>query len=187
MWNPRERVFTPSVLTAPAVSVFDLKSHLRVSGSDEDYKIFTIGMAATQEAEQFTQRMIVQRACTLEFADTPSEMCAIELPGGAVSGVVVTIDGVTFDGASYQVKGDSPARLIPLVTWPVAENEGLAVSIAYQAGYLQTAMPAALAHAIMVIAADLYDTRERAVAGATSAAPYAARSLMEPFRISPIA
>lgn len=179
------RVFEPSAPVADAVPLNDMAEHLRVDASDEYYLIGVYTQAAAAIVEARTQRLLTARTCVLRLPCLPSDMTAVELPGGYVSAVAsVVVDGVTVSPSAYAVAGHSPARLMPLAAWPVVVGEGLPVVITYTAGYATT--PHALRMAVMLIAAELFEQRRDASEANLTEVPVSARYLMEPFAIRAI-
>lgn len=179
--RPFDRVFTPAALTTLVVPVAAIKAHLNVVSSRDDDLIQAYGLAAQEIVERTTGRLVSARACTLLLNGIPSDD-PIELPGGPVTLTSVVIDGTTITGCT--VYGDSPARLYPADSWPAVSGSVYPVVITYTAGYAN--LPAALATAIKIMVADLYDRRESATPDQAYASPYAASELMRLYRIKPL-
>ena len=179
-YRPRTRVWSAAPLTAGAVALGAIKEHLRVTSNDEDATISAYGIAATAAVERWTQRLLIRREAVLRLRDLPSGQCPIELPGGVVGSITsVVADGVTITGA-YAV-GDSPALMIPDAGWPAVTGNGYPVVITYQVGFVTP--PADLINAVKMICADMYETRQSMVEGASSKALVSAEWLMAPHRI----
>lgn len=182
-YRPQSRVFTVAPATTPAVTLADLKQHLRIDHADEDSLVAQIAMAATGAVERGTQRLLEARQVVLKLAYLPAGTCPIEMPGGAVQGTpTMMVDGSPLTGLT--VVGDSPARLVPATDWPVVTGQGYPVTITYTAGY--TSIPAELVAAVKMIAGDLYKTRENGIEASLSQAIVNAEWLMAPLRIRPI-
>lgn len=179
--RPYDRVFTPAALTTLVVGLTDLKAHLNVVSARDDDLISAYGMAAQEMVERTTGRLITARSCTLRLNDIPADD-PIELPGGPVTLGSVVIDGNTITGCA--VYGDAPARLYPADSWPAVVGTVYPVVITYTAGH--SSIPAALATAVKIIVADLYDRRESATPDQAYASPYAASELMRLYRIKPL-
>jgi hypothetical protein len=125
---------------------------------------------------------LTPRTITLYLPGLPTGVEPVELPGGFVSALTsVTVDGAAKTGCT--VIGHSPALLIPSTDWPAVTGRGYPVTIVYTAGY--SAIPVDLLHAVKMIAAEMYEQRETAVSGTTSAAVVCAEYLMAPHRIWP--
>jgi uncharacterized phiE125 gp8 family phage protein len=181
-YRPRTRILTVAPLTVGAVSLPDLKAHLRVDSDDEDTLIESYGLAATAAVERWTQRIIVQREAVLALQCLPERKTPIELPGGAVASVTaMVVDGVTVTGLS--VIGHSPALLIPSDDWPLSAGDGYPVTITYQAG--NGAVGADLQHAVLILAGEIYAHRENSHEGSLASVPVSAEWLMRPHRIGP--
>ena len=179
VYRPQQRIFMPSAATVAAVSILDLKAHLRVDHDAEDDVIQGMGLAAEALVEQFTQRLLTVRACVLNLPGLPNGLEPVELPGGEVAALTfVTVDGVALSGCSII----APNLLVRSTDWPATVAENYPASVAYTAGF--SAIPTALRHAVKVIVADLYETRSSSGPGST--VPFAATALMQPWRVIPI-
>lgn len=177
-----ERIWTVADLTVSAVSVPDLRSHLRVDTTEEDALIAAYGIAATAAVEKFTQRLVIRRSCTLLLSDLPCGSTPVALSGGAVGTITsVTVDGVALIGCA--AVGDAPARLLPATTWPTVVGENYPVSIIYTAGF--ATIPGDLAVAIRLIVGELFEERRNSSEASLSDIPFSAKVLMQPHRIMP--
>lgn len=182
-YRPKDRIWTPAALSAPAVTLADMKDHLRVDHTAEDALIQSICVAATEAVERWTQRLLVQRAATLLLPSLPGAKLPVELPGGAVSTLTsVTADGVAITGCT--VAGHSPAVLLPATDWPAVTGDGYPVSISYAVGFVT--VPGDLLAAVKLIAADLYERRGQSTTAALQVVPISAEWLMAPHRIRPV-
>lgn len=180
VYRPRNRLWTPAALPAAAVTLADLRAHLRVDHVDEDDLIGKIALAATEAVEKWTQRLLVQRQAVLRLPCLPVGLEPVELPGGVVTSVTsVVADGATVTGAT--AFGDSPAQLVPAAAWPVVTGDGFPVVITYQVGL--TAVPEDLRAAVKMIASDLYERRGQSSAQAANLAAINAEWLMARHRI----
>lgn len=183
VYRPQDRIWTASAPTMAAVSVAELRDHLRVTGDEEDGVIAAMALAATAHAEAFTQRLLTRRSCTLLLTDLPAGDEPVELPGGAVASLTsVVADGVTLTGCT--VVGHSPALLLPSGDWPTVTGAGYPVTITYVAG--PAILPFDLRMAIGVIVGDMFETRTNASDAALHEVPMSARMLMHSHRIKPI-
>lgn len=179
-YRPRTRIWTPAALTVGAVTLSDLKAHLRVTSSAEDDAITAYGAAATLAVERETQRILVARAATLSLQGLPSGKSAVELPGGAVVSLTsVVADGATVTGCT--TIGHSPALLLPSADWPTVTGDGYPVTVTYQVG--MAAIPQDLTHAIKLLVGEMYERRANAVEGPLTHAILSAQYLMAPHRI----
>ena len=183
-YRPRSRIWTPAALTAGAVPLAQIKDHVRVTDTSEDFLLGQYCQSATAAVERWTQRLLVSRQCVLRLQCLPSGQEPIELPGGVVSSVTSVIaDAVAITGSV--ALGDSPAALVPNADWPVVTGEGYPVVITYVAGFV--AVPMDLQHAVKMLVAEMYERRANAVEGPLNRAVVSAEYLMEPHRIWPAA
>jgi uncharacterized phiE125 gp8 family phage protein len=182
-YRPVNRIVEIADLTQSPVTGAALFEHLRVDGAEEAVLIETLAAAATAHIERFTNRLLQVRDVVLRLPSLPTGQCPVELPGGKVVSVTsVLIDGVAFTGAT--AVGEAPALLLPNADWPAVTGEGYyPVVITYKAGYVDAPQP--LLVALRMIVADLFEHRMSGMAGAVSEVPFAARTLMLPYRIRP--
>lgn len=179
-YRPRTRIWTPAALTVGAVSLPDLKAHLRVTSSAEDATITAYGIAATAAVERATQRVLMARAATLSLQELPSSKCPIELPGGTIISLTsVVADAVTITGCT--TIGHSPAVLLPATDWPTVTGDGYPVTITYQVG--MATIPQDLSHAVKLMVGEMYERRANAIEGPLTHAILSAEYLMAPHRI----
>ena len=179
-YRPRTRIWTPAALSAGAVSLDDLKSHLRVTSSAEDVLISAYGIAATAAAERWTQRIIIAREAVLSLDCLPGGKIPIELPGGNIISLTsVFADGVEITGCT--VLGHSPAILLNPADWPAVTGDGYPVTITYQVG--MATIPQDLSHAIKLFVGEMYQRRANAVEGPLAQTLLSAEYLMGPHRI----
>jgi uncharacterized phiE125 gp8 family phage protein len=179
------RVWNPAPPPAAALlSAQDLRQQVRIDHSDEDTLLAAMIAAAVSHVETFTQRLLVQRACTLRLECLPEGRVPLALPGGPVASLsAISVEGVALVPGDFEAIGDSPARLIPAADWPAITEDGYPVEIAYQAGYPTGACPADLVAAVRILAAELYRNREATVDVAVNALPYGPAMLARPWRI----
>lgn len=177
-----ESIWTPADLVNPAVSLSDMKLHLREDGSDQDTVISAQLLAATRAVEIYTQRIIVRRECVLRARYLPCGRNGLRLPGGHVHAVTaMTVEGAAF--TAFEVIGHSPAILVPDEDWATITEEGFPISVTYTAG--PASAPADLAAAVKLIAAELYERRANGSEMSLQQVPMSAQALMAPHRIMP--
>jgi len=134
-----------SQTTAPVIEPLHLdeaKSHLRVSGTDEDDLIGTLIAAARGMVEDFTGRQLALATWTLKLDAWPGTSY-VRLPRAPL----VAVDSVgyvdtagadqTFASTDYDVQTDRlPPRIVLgyAKSWPTLRAQAEAVSIAYKTG-----------------------------------------------------
>lgn len=155
-----------TVTTAPAVepiSVAELKTHLKIIGTDEDADLATYILMAREQAEIFCRRAIITQGLTLRLAKFPN-IAQIELPRPPLasvtslkyynlSNVLTTVSAQTI----YEVINDDLVGSIVLrdgQSWPTdVFIRTDAVEIIYSAGYgVAAAVPASLKMGIRKLA-----------------------------------
>lgn len=195
-----------SVTTQPAaepVTRAEAKTHLRVTGSDEDSYIDGLIIAARQYCENMTGQAFVERGMQWRIDRFPC-LASIALIIPAVP--VISIDSIVYtndDGEEetwteglYNFVNDSMfPRLVPAYEegWPSnVRNIIGAVKINFTAGYEPSeaspvdhavSVPAAVKHAIKLIIGHLYEHRMDVSREQFAKMPLAADHLLSPYKI----
>ena len=184
------RVHDPA---GPAVPIASLKEHLRLSGTDDLLLVHGVLSAATGWVEQYIRRSLISQGWELTLDCWASPW--IELPRAPILSVsevrYLDVAGVpaVLAPTSYQLDDRSaPGRLAPAfgARWPNSLNQIASITIAYQAGYGASwnDVPEPIRHAIMMMAAHLYENREAVVVGtAATELPMAVHTILEPYRV----
>jgi uncharacterized phiE125 gp8 family phage protein len=171
-----KQIWTLAPLTSPAASVAALRVQCRVDTTIEDAVMAMHLMAATEQVEKATQRVLVRRAATLRTAYLPVGRAGLPIPGGKIHEVTeITIDGEPF--TDFEVLGDSPARIVPTVDWPSLTGDGYPVTVEYTVGYDDP--PADLVVAVLMMAAEMFARREEGSATAISTVPVGAETFIK--------
>lgn len=177
---------------APAVSLEEAKTHLRVRHNEEDALIASYIAAAQGHIdgpEGWLGRAIGLQE--LEVRGSLFRNDPIRLPYAPVR----SVDSVeyedtagawqTMDVATYELRGDEIGTAWG-TTWPatrIYRGAAETVRVRYQAGYEQVPMP--ITAAILLMVGDLYANRESIVTGTIAAAlpmPLTVERLLEPYR-----
>lgn len=149
--------------TAWAVSVADLKTHLRVSHSDDNDYITSLGKAAQAQVEAYTSRRL--NAVTYDMYLDSWPMNEILLPFAPVSAVsyikyyssdVLT----TWSDSEYETDlYGEPCRIAPAdgYSWPSQDVQLNAILVRFVTGY--TSIPEQFIHAIKLLVTDMYENR----------------------------
>lgn len=168
-----------TTITNPAlypVTLAEAKDHLVITHDLDDALIDGLISAATEYAEQYVNRALVQR--TLDYSMDYFPASAFVLPKApAIS--ITSIDYIDTDGATQtlatSVYGLDAGVTPPVVylkygqVWPTARSERNAVTVRFIAGYVglgspedvRAGVPEAIKAAIKLIIGDLYLNRER--------------------------
>jgi len=160
------------------------KLHLRVDHDAEDELIEGLVSAAREHAEAITKRSLASSEWTLHL-DRPAAV--IELPRPPAL-EVLRVEYDAPDGTvqelppeAYQVNlVRTPARLRLLELPTVADREG-AVRVVYKAGYTDETLPKTVAHAMKIMIATWFETRQETPDPA--ALPSAVKALLSPHRV----
>lgn len=187
--------------TPPAVepvTLAEAKAHLRVDTADDDSYITGLITAAREWVEQYLDRTLVHTQWVMRLDSFPaSGMEPIELPrppivaSGTATAVSITLTSEvgttgTYSTAEYRVDRQStPGAIRPLYgfTYPPHRIDDNSVSVTWWAGYGASgaSVPATVRHAILMLAAHWYESRQAAVAtGAVPQdVPYGVKSLLD--------
>ncbi len=175
------RVITPA--TGEPVTVDDVRSHLRIDSTDDDYLLAIYIKSARQYAENYTGRAFMPQTLQLRIDQFPTGGI-IELPKPPLSTNTTDVAITFLDGASgnsttlsstyYTVDSHSePGRVLlnKDLTWPDEYNFPHAVRVQYKAGYpLDSSatggtVPEAVKQWIMVRVGQMYEHREPILTG----------------------
>lgn len=196
------------LVTAPAdypVTLEQAKAHLREDSTDFDEQIQAFIEAATDDAEGFQGRALIDQTWDLTLDAWPDSVwqgirrvneIRIPKPPLIEVGGVYYLDSSgaeqTLDASLYTVDtmNESGRVILKSGSWPTLPELANAVRVRFRAGYLdQTVSPAvsnvpkATFAAILIIIGDLYANRESVVLGQTVAkVPYAADRLLRRHR-----
>jgi uncharacterized phiE125 gp8 family phage protein len=188
------------LITAPAsypVSLAEVQKHCSAPETDFESILEICRKAATDEAEQFTGRALIDQTWDL-YLDAFPASGPVRIPKPPLIELVgVYVDGELVDAATYTVDADSdPAgqrARISLATgasWPTPAAAANAIRIRFKAGYIDDASPAvanvpfAIKAAILMIAGTLFANRETIVIGQTATLlPWAAEQLLRRYRV----
>lgn len=186
-WRHPNRIWQAAVPTETHLVAFvaEAQAHVVLDFVDDFALLQAYVKTATDAVERYTQRLLIKRSCTLRLPCLPLAQEAIELPGGPVEAVTLTVDGVAVSPFTAEVIGDNPAVWMPAAEWPVATGEGWPVKIEYLAGYDDTAVPSSLRIGVMIVVKDLYETRGLGPQN-DSGLPPGAEAILKPWRRRPI-
>jgi len=175
----------PTLITGPAseaVTLAELKAHLRILHADEDVLIQSLGTAATAYLDGW--KGILGRAIMLQTwrDEFPGWGCLrLSLPD--VSGVVVSyVDaaGDSFPAAEFEVFGDAMGAYVE-ASGPSAK----VVYVEYTCG-LPVAQLALIKVAIKMLVAHWYENRSGAAQAGLAEVPLAFSAMITPLRwVSP--
>lgn len=189
-----------SLVTAPAndiLTLSEVKTHLRVDGSDEDTLISNLIDAATSYIDGYTGvlgRCLITQTWDWKLDSFPdSNTLAMDMPLGDVQSITsikyIDVDGVeqTWDSSEYNLDLDTSPERIYLTYdkyWPETQDIENAVAVRFVAGYGDTAseVPAAIRQAALMLIGTMYCNRETARGMRMHEMPFAAKHLLAPFK-----
>lgn len=180
------------------LTVEEAKEHLRVGDDENDWTIELYLKAATQNAEQFLGRALMDQTWDLFLDEFPTEIAIPLPPTIEVMGVFYRdSDGAEqeLDEASYDVNDAGDRTLVALVrsgsSWPTTLEAANAVRVRFRAGYLDASSPPLsnvpfdIKAAILLTLGSLYAHRETVVVGQTAVQlPWGAEQLLRPHRVA---
>ena len=163
-WN-----LTVSVDPGTAVSVSDIKSHLRIDDDEEDTLIGDYGASAERAVEAELAIAILAQTLVLRLDRFPA--WRIRLPRPPLTSVTsityIDTDGnsQTWASSNYTVNTFTTPGEIVLAfgkSWPVTRSIPNAVVVTYVAGYADVdALPAMIKSAVLLTAGEIFENRER--------------------------
>lgn len=188
------------------ISVADLKTYLKIDGTDEDTILGYLIDAATDLAEIYCRRAFISQTFKMtmdNFGGGSYDDSFLEgvhnLPRGGINSQsvielmrppIISITSITtydeannssvFSSSNYTLDGNGGRiYLNESVTWPTGLRDRAAIEIVYVAGYGATTadVPSSIKTAVMVQAAAMYECRGQADLVA------AAKGLLDPFRL----
>ena len=149
------------------VSLSDLKTFMRVDGSDEDTLIAVLFTAARQMVEKYTNVSMSDTASnyTLTLDEWPDDG-VIRLSVGPVTAVasVKYYDSddvqqtMVVDTDYYASLKRKPGEIV-MVNTPNVKNKPDAIEVIFTAGYDEASVPETLVQAIQMITLNLYERR----------------------------
>jgi len=181
--------------TLEPVSIGDLVGHLQIGELPDDQQIRATAMltAARQWVENRLHRQLITSTWTAYLGAFP-EVIEIKdkLPVSAVASVKYYDDDnslQTLSSSNYEtdiVSENSVPRIRPAFgySWPLTYSRYNAVQVALTCGYGATreSVPMGIRHAILIIAADLYENREDTVIGqSVNSVPIGVEYCLQPF------
>ena len=170
----------------PAVSLADMKAHLRVTDASEDALITAQITAATRAIEARGGIALVARPLRLTLDEAPQILALPRNPVFQIDAVDV-IDragaATVVDPALYDFEPGAPARLAARGPWPFTPLIIGGVRIDFTAGWAAAAdIPEELTLAVKLLAAHFYENREGAGAEKLFSTPQAIDALIAPWR-----
>jgi uncharacterized phiE125 gp8 family phage protein len=189
-------------MTDLPVTLTDLKAQVRVTFTDDDDLLTALLGAAVELVSGMSGRVLAPETWSVSFDRVPAEAWTVErlytrgvmqdirLPKSPVR-ALTNISYYDPSGVSQTASVDNfwlfldddraSVRPKPNVSWPITQAREDAITITFTAGY--TALPPALKAAILMLAAQWYETREASTAGPVTEVPLAAQTLIDMHRI----
>jgi uncharacterized phiE125 gp8 family phage protein len=149
-----------------AVSLTELKAHLKISGTTDDTLLTDLLEAAEAQIEDYTNRKIISQVWYYYLSGFPNEIVLPYSPVSSVASIKYydssNVQQTLADSLYMLDVNMTPCIISTVDTWPeVYEDRSLPVTIEYTAGYANAAaVPERLKRAIMYLAADMYEYRE---------------------------
>ena len=173
------------------VSLAEAKAYLRIDHADEDALIQSLLLAARMHLERVTGLAFLSQQWSLWLDHWPGPEVTIPLfPLAAVVAVKIypaTGAAAVADPATYVTDtARRPPRLVRVgATWPEPQRVANGIEIVFTAGFGANAadLPAPLAKAILLLAADWYETRgPLAIGDPAESLPRPVAGLIAPYR-----
>lgn len=181
------------IITQPAeepLTLAEIKLHLRIDAADEDAWLTSRIVAARQQAEHETGRVLITQTWELALDEFPA--AEVRLPKAPLqsitsvkyydpTGVQQTMSGALYSADLYSTLG----WLLPAygTAWPATMVTANAVIVRYVAGYgAAAAVPQGIKDWMLMRVGTAYRYREELVEGRMAPMPYADHAL-DPFRV----
>lgn len=169
------------------VSLDAIKAHCRVDGLLNDDTLTTFIESAADYIERATNQTVRPTSfrLTLDKFPTGREIKLPKPPATAVGSVKYidpTGDEQTLNPSTYTADlNSSPGRIVIKggQTWPQTADIAAAVTITFDAGYEDSALPFTLRQGILLLAAFWFETREGATDRRIDEVPLAVSSIIE--------
>ena len=193
-----------SVATPPtngAVTLSDVKAHLRIDADDDNAYITRLIAAAESRVEAYTGRRLIDQTLDMYLPHWPYYWRLIEMPVAPVSSVVeievqtsagaVAVDPAVYSLISFGGEFSRPAlvRLNSGQVWPAYDaTNPLPIRIQVVAGYgaVATDVPEGLRQAINTIVGGWFEARQDIIQGGppgTYMNTMVSESIMDPYRL----
>ena len=176
--------------TSQIVSTADLKAFLRVTHSDEDSLIEAMRDAAVLHIENMTNTRLGDRTVLVAYEEVYDKF---EIPIGPVSGTgfilsyrtgPTTTVTLTQDTDYYLDYLRNPAQVELIRTPSAYDHTFLKLNVTATVGYLESAVPKPLVHAIKLLVAHMYELRQPEITGTiTTKLKLGLEALVNPYRI----
>lgn len=180
---------------AEPITLAEAKSHLRISGTDENDLINGLIQAAREMAETYTKRQLITATYTAKYRDFPDSEGSIQIPRTPLQSVssITYVDNQgstqTLSTDVYEVLDDDVEAWVvlkPLQSWPEVQAEKKqAVTVTFVAGYgnAGSSVPAAAKSAMLMLIGHLFENRESVSAGGFNKLPLATEILLDSIRV----
>jgi uncharacterized phiE125 gp8 family phage protein len=181
-----------SITTDPAiepVTTAEAKTHMRITSVADDTYIGLLITAARQWCEYYQNRAYIEQSITMYMDDFPSVIYLPMAPAISVTsvkyynsaGTLTTLTAVT----DYMVDVVSqPGRIYEAydASWPACRSIRNAVQVIYKAGYGAEAadVPATVKHAIKILVATWYESRDAISDLKFNEVPFTVKALLDP-------
>lgn len=185
------------VISFPAdisvVSLSDAKDHLRVGNSDDDTLITNLILAATQAAQNYTNRFFINHTLRMDCDTWDETEYFYKSPIYSSTsveyyGTSATVYDV-WDSSNYIVdKVHQPARLLlqENKTYPTLADRKAAIKLTYISGYGTTKsdVPQGIKQAVLLMIGNWYENRQQVVVGrVANEVPKSAEYLLDQYKI----
>lgn len=175
------------------VSLSDAKDHLRVGNSDDDTLITNLILAATQAAQNYTNRFFINHTLRMDCDTWDETEYFYKSPVSSLTqveyyGTSATVYDV-WDSSNYIVdKIHQPARLLlqENKTYPTLADRKAAIKLTYVSGYgsAKSDVPQGIIQAVLLMIGNWYENRQQVVVGrVANEVPKSAEYLLDQYKI----
>ena len=175
------------------VCLSEAKDHLRVSNTADDTLITNLILAATQAAQNYTNRFFINHSVRMDCDTWDETLYFYKSPVFSSTtieyyGTSATIYDI-WDSSNYIVdKVHEPARLLLQAdkSYPDLADRKAAIKLTYVSGYGTAAsdVPQAIKQAVLLIVGNFYENRQEVVVGRIATEmPKSAQYLLDQYKV----
>tara|TARA_R100001440_G_scaffold171_2_gene525 strand:- start:10872 stop:11456 length:585 start_codon:yes stop_codon:yes gene_type:complete len=175
------------------VTLSEAKDHLRVSNTDDDTLITNLILAATQAAQNYTNRFFINHSVRMDCDTWDETLYFYKSP--VFSSTTIEYYGTSstvydvWDSVNYIVdKVHEPARLLLQAdkSYPTLADRKAAIKLTYVSGYGTAAsdVPQAIKQAVLLMIGNFYENRQEVVVGRIATEmPKSAQYLLDQYKV----
>jgi len=167
-----------------ALSLTDVKNHLRISGTDDDDVLRFFISAIRRKTETYLQQTLVTSTWVYKLDGFPEEICLPMFPVQSITSVQY-VDSAGATQTFSNIQFDQKGRLRPSYSnvWPTAREQYDSVTVTYIAGQTHAGnVEPDIKLAMLLWIGDCDINREDSAFGSVSEIPNSAKNILNMYR-----